>query len=191
MSGKIRCFIAFDIEDTVILDKILEVQNLLTSEFRGLKIVKPENIHITLRFLGEIPPVMVDSVIKMMDKIDFEPFNVKISGVGAFPNPRRPSVIWAGIDEGVKELKQIFKQIESGLMELGFKPEPKGFSPHLTIARVRRGFNRRMLTPKLLELSNVEFGEFQAESLRLKKSVLTPKGPIYSTLHEVKAKSSI
>lgn len=191
MSDKIRCFIAFDIEDAAILDKILEVQNLLASEFRGLKIVRPENIHITLRFLGEIPPVMVDSVINMIDRIYFEPFKVKISGVGAFPNPRRPSVIWAGIDEGVQELKQIFRQMESGLKELGFKPEPRGFSPHLTIARVRHGFNRRMLTPKLLELSNIEFGEFQAESLRLKKSVLAPKGPVYSTLHEVKAESRV
>lgn len=186
--NKIRCFISFDVEDESILDRMVEAQRLLLTSCRGLKAVKRENVHITLRFLGEISPAMVDSVIEVMNRVSFTPFTIKISGVGAFPNLRRPSVIWAGITEGVEELKEIFRQIESGLIEIGFKPEPKGFSPHITLARVRRGFNRSAVASKVLELSDFEFGEFRAENLRLKRSVLTPKGPIYSTIHEVKAK---
>ncbi|MEM2875675.1 MAG: RNA 2',3'-cyclic phosphodiesterase [Candidatus Bathyarchaeia archaeon] len=185
---KIRCFIAFDLEDALILNKISEIQRILVSSGR-LKIVEPENIHITIRFLGEINSVMMDAVINAMEDVTFKPFDVKISGLGAFPNLRKPLVIWAGIGKGAQELKQIFKQVESRLVGLGFKPEPKGFSPHLTIARVRQGFNAPILSSKILELSDVEIGEFRAESLRLKRSVLTPKGPVYSTLHEVKAKS--
>ncbi|MCD6529663.1 RNA 2',3'-cyclic phosphodiesterase [Candidatus Bathyarchaeota archaeon] len=185
---RIRCFISFDVEDETILDRMVEAQRILLAGCRGLKIVKRENIHITLRFLGEIPSTTVDSVVDVMDKVRFTPFTVKILGVGAFPNLRRPSVVWAGITEGVDELKDIFRQIESGLIEIGFKPEPKGFSPHITLARVRRGFNRGAVAPKVLELRDFEFGEFRAETLRLKKSVLTPRGPIYSTIHEVKAK---
>jgi len=186
--NKIRCFISFDVEDESILDRMVEAQRILLTGCRGLKAVKRENVHITLRFLGEISPTMVDSVIEVMDRVSFTPFTIKISGVGAFPNLRRPSVIWAGITEGVEELKEIFRQIESGLIEIGFKPEPKGFSPHITLARVKRGFNRSAVASKILELSDFEFGEFQAENLRLKRSVLTPKGPIYSTIHEVKAR---
>ncbi|MEM3442722.1 MAG: 2'-5' RNA ligase family protein, partial [Candidatus Bathyarchaeia archaeon] len=81
-------------------------------------------------------------------------------------------------------LQNIFNQLEPQLRRLGFKPDPKGFSPHLTIARVKSGRNKAELAKFIGEHSNYEFGVVKAECLRLKRSDLTPKGPVYSTLRE-------
>jgi 2'-5' RNA ligase len=97
---------------------------------------------------------------------------------------RYPRVVWAGITEGADQLRSIFNQLEPRLRSLGFAPDPKGFSPHLTIARVKSGRNKAELAQCLTENANYEFGVVHAACLRLKRSDLTPKGPIYSTLKE-------
>jgi 2'-5' RNA ligase len=94
-------------------------------------------------------------------------------------------VIWAGIRKGANELKNVFNQLEPNLRELGFRPDPKGFSPHLTLARVKTGRNKAELARCVQDLADYDFGVVKADCLRLKKSVLTPKGPLYSTLREV------
>jgi RNA 2',3'-cyclic 3'-phosphodiesterase len=135
--------------------------------------------------LGDIQTPMVDSIYEEMKKVHFSPFKIEIRGVGAFPKLNYPRVIWAGIMKGSKELKDVFGQLEPRLRGLGFKPDNKGFSPHLTIARVRTGRNKVRLADLIRELEDYEFGIVNAECLRLKKSVLTPKGPIYSNLKEI------
>jgi 2'-5' RNA ligase len=110
---------------------------------------------------------------------------VQIKGLGAFPNPRYPRVVWAGITEGTEHIKSVFSQIEPKLRGLGFTSDNRGFSPHLTIARVRSGRNKQKLAAFLTENANYDFGAIDAKCLRLKKSTLTPKGPIYSTLKEL------
>jgi len=180
----IRSFIAFDIEEAEVLRNLSTVQNMLVETGAGLRIVKPENIHMTLRFLGDISPSQVDAIHGEMEKVDFAPFNVEIKGLGAFPNLRHISVIWAGIRSGANELRQVFYQLEPRLQGLGFKPDPKGFSPHLTIARVKTARNKTELVKRIDALEDFEFGIVKAECLRLKKSVLTPQGPLYSVLRE-------
>ncbi|MEM2104666.1 MAG: RNA 2',3'-cyclic phosphodiesterase [Candidatus Bathyarchaeia archaeon] len=184
MFETIRSFIAFDIENVSVLEKIRKVQKILADSGADLKLVEPENIHITLRFLGNITQNMVDKIYNGMQKIQFTPFDVKVQGLGAFPNPRYPRVLWAGIREGAIQLRGIFEQLEPYLRGLGFAPDRKGFSPHLTIARVRSGRNRGELAERLKENLNFDFGVLEAKCLRLKRSDLTPKGPIYSTLRE-------
>jgi 2'-5' RNA ligase len=180
----IRSFIAFDIEDDTVLRNLSKVQDMLVRTGADLKLVKPENIHVTLRFLGDVTSEMVDQVHGEMEQTQFVPFEVKVKGAGAFPNLRRISVVWAGIRQGANELRAIFDQLEPRLQTLGFKPDYKGFSPHLTIARVKTGRNKEALAEQLKELEDYEFGSIKAECLRLKKSVLTPQGPIYSVLRE-------
>ena len=180
----IRSFLAFDIEEAPVLRGLANVQNMLADTGADLKLVKPENIHITLRFLGNISPRLVEEIHGEMERIDFAPFDVEIKGIGVFPNPRRIRVVWAGIRRGASELGEIFNQLEPRLRRLGFKPDSKGFSPHLTIARVRTGRNKNELVRRLKELEDYEFGLVRAECLRLKRSVLTPRGPIYSVLKE-------
>jgi len=184
MTEMMRSFIAFDIENDSVLKKMIEAQALLTKSGADLKLVEPKNIHVTLRFLGDIAPNTVEKIFEGMKAIQFIPFNIKIQGVGAFPTPRYARVVWAGMSEGANELRSIFSQVEPRLQGLGFSPDPKGFSPHLTIARVRSGRNKAELSRAIDENSGFEFGTIRGECLRLKRSVLTPKGPIYSTLKE-------
>jgi 2'-5' RNA ligase len=181
---QIRSFIAFDIVEQPVLKNFANVQNMLVETGADLRLVNPENIHITLRFLGNIAPAMVDQIHGEMEQVEFDPFEITIKGLGAFPNLRRINVVWAGIRKGANELRTIFEQLEPRLQNLGFKHDVKGFSPHLTIARVKTGRNKAALAKQLMELEDYEFGSVKAECLKLKKSVLTPQGPIYSVLKE-------
>jgi 2'-5' RNA ligase len=168
-----------------VLKKLTAVQAQLARTGADLKVVEPKNIHITLRFLGNVTAGTVEEIYQGMKKVQFVPFDVKICGVGAFPDPRYPRVVWAGITDGADKLQGIFSQLEPQLRSLGFAPDPKGFSPHLTIARVRSGRNKAELAKFVNENVGYEFGAVRAACLRLKRSDLTPKGPIYSTLKEV------
>ena len=189
MSGTIRTFLAFDIEDQTILQRLSHAQKRISNSGADLKTVKPQNIHVTIRFLGDIQPSMVDAIHEEMKQISFSPFNIQLQGLGAFPKPNHPRVVWAGIQKGSEELKDVFQQLEPRLRGLGFKPDTKGFSPHLTIARVRNGRNKFRLAELIQEMANYEFGTIQAKCLRLKKSDLTPRGPIYTNLREVCGKT--
>ncbi|MEM3881560.1 MAG: RNA 2',3'-cyclic phosphodiesterase [Candidatus Bathyarchaeia archaeon] len=184
MSESVRSFIAFDIESDAVLSRVSAAQSLLARTGADVKLVEPQNIHITLRFLGNITPAMIEKVFEEMKQIQFTPFNVQIKCIGVFPDLRYPRVVWAGITEGADQLKSIFSQLEPRLRGLGFAPDSKGFSPHLTIARVRSGRNKAQLAKFIIENASYDFGSVAAKCLRLKKSDLTPKGPVYSTLKE-------
>jgi 2'-5' RNA ligase len=184
MTEAIRSFIAFDMDNELVLKKITAMQDLLAKSGADLKLVEPKNIHITVRFLGNITPNTVEKIFEEMKKLQFAPFDVKIHGIGAFPNVHYPRVVWAGMTDGADQLQSIFNQLEPHLRSLGFTPDQKGFSPHLTIARVKSGRNKVELAEFVTENVGYEFGIIKAKCLRLKRSDLTPKGPIYSTLKE-------
>lgn len=185
MSEQIRSFVAFDMDNESVLKSLTTVQAQLARTGADLKVVEPKNIHITVRFLGNVTAKTVEEIYESMKKVQFVPFDVKICGVGAFPDARYPRVVWAGMTEGAEKLRGIFSQLEPNLRSLGFAPDPKGFSPHLTIARVRSGRNKAELASFINENVGYEFGVVRAACLRLKRSDLTPRGPIYSTLKEV------
>lgn len=185
MSEPIRSFVAFDMDNESVLKRLTAVQAQLTRTGADLKVVEPKNIHITLRFLGNVTAETAEKIYEGMKRVQFVPFDVKICGVGAFPDARYPRVVWAGMTEGADKLRDIFSQLEPHLRSLGFAPDPKGFSPHLTIARVRSGRNKAELAKFINENVGYEFGTVRAACLRLKRSDLTPRGPIYSTLKEV------
>jgi len=184
MPESIRSFLAFDLENETVRKRLAAVQNLLVQTGADLKLVEPHNIHMTIRFLGDIASHMVEKVFEEMQKVQFNPFDVRISGLGVFPDLRYPRVVWVGIAEGADQLKNVFSQLEPRLRGLGFTPDSKGFSPHLTIARVKSGKNKAQLAEFVTKNASYDFGSVKAECLRLKKSELTPKGPIYSTLKE-------
>lgn len=184
MPEAIRSFIAFDVNEESVRKRMADMQGLLVGTRADLKLVKPENIHVTLRFLGNIAPSMVEKIFEEMKKVQFTPFDVKIRGLGAFPRLRYPRVVWVGITEGADRLRNVFSQLEPRLRNLGFPPDTKGFSPHLTVARVKSGRNKAELVKFINENADYEFGVIKADCLKLKRSDLTPKGPIYSTLKE-------
>ena len=178
----VRCFIAVEVDDPSTLDGIAKAQSSLNSTEAHLKLVERENLHLTLKFLGDVREGLLPEVAKAVSETSFRPFRMALRGVGVFPNLRRPRVIWAGITEGVEELTAIFRDLEPRLVDLDFKPESRPFSPHITIARVRSGRNRDRLIEEVMALRDTDFGDFEARHVKLKKSILTPRGPIYTDL---------
>lgn len=148
-----------------------------------LKMVNLANVHITLKFLGDIDEKLVPEIEEIIKNAvsGIGPFTMKLKGSGAFPNLNRISVIWAGM-ENADALGEIARKIDSGLKPLGFQPEKRKFSPHVTVARVKSSKNKDKLVDIIKQFSNTEFGEVPVKRIILKKSVLTPQGPIYSDI---------
>jgi 2'-5' RNA ligase len=178
----VRCFIAVEVDDPSTLDGIARAQSSLNTTGANLKLVERENIHLTLKFLGDVRAGRIPEVINVVSGTNFEALRMALKGMGVFPSFRRPRVVWAGITEGVEELTSIFRELEPRLVELDFKPESRPFSPHITIARVRSGRNRDRLIEEVMALEDMIFGGFEVRHVKLKKSVLTPRGPIYTDL---------
>jgi 2'-5' RNA ligase len=184
---RIRSFVAVDMDDASLISKLVEAQRALRNLGADLKLVEPENIHATVRFLGEVPVATIELVKEQMNEVKFGPFDAEFVGLGAFPNLRRINVVWVGMRKGQEEVTRIFEQLEPRLEKIGFAPDRKGFSPHVTIARVKTGRMREELAKFVDEMRDSPFGVVHVDELRLKKSVLTPKGPVYSTVHAVRA----
>ena len=182
----IRSFIALDCNSNHILSNIADIQRTIISTNADVKCVEPENIHITLKFLGDISETQVEEVKKIIMETSFNPFKIGFQGIGVFPKINRPRTIWVGIHQGMQELSEIFKKLEKQLTQIGFQADKRRFNPHLTVCRVRSGRNRAQLIDTLLELRNIQVGELHADHITLKKSVLTPRGPIYSSLAKSK-----
>jgi 2'-5' RNA ligase len=180
----IRCFVAVECGGDELAAKLREVRVVLEAARADIKFVEPENVHLTLKFLGEIEPSLAEQVSKVVKETSFQPFSAKIERVGVFPNLRRPRVVWAGITEGVPQLAEIWSDVDEKLSRLGFERERRRFSPHVTIGRVRSGRNRDSLVQEISSLSDYVFGSLHVDRVKLKKSVLTPSGPIYTTLAE-------
>lgn len=177
---------AFDVEDEAVLERIIRVQRQLESAKARLKLVEPKNVHVTMRFLGEISPSTVDLIRKAMDEMKFYEFKIRLKGLGAFPKPTFPRAIWIGVREGNDELTRIYSEMESKLRGIGIRPENRPFHPHVTIARLKGG-EKSKIVEVIDAMSDYEFGVIVGRSFRLKKSILSPKGPVYSTVHEVTA----
>jgi len=183
----IRSFIAVPLTDQI-HQNLAEFSNQhgLDNRAFGLKPVKPANIHLTMKFLGEIEESQTAKLSAALDKVStgLLPFKVTIRGIGAFPAwNRNPRIIWVGADP-VEPLQKIYSCVESVTTRLGFPPESRGFSPHLTLARVNTQTDQ--LASQLKRLSQLTpepfFGEMMVECLVLFKSVLLPQGPVYTAL---------
>ena len=177
-----RVFIAVDIDDQKIISHIVSIGREIKASGAHVKLVEPENIHITLKFLGEIQEKDLEIVNSIVSESveGIKKFYINMVGVGAFPTPKNPRVIWVGVSEGAQELTNLAVKVSSQLERLGFRKENRPFSPHVTICRVKR------YNPRLKELikryEDQEFGKFLVKEVRVKQSKLTPQGPIYKTL---------
>ncbi len=183
---RIRAFIAVDFNNVEVVNGILTLQNKIASIGADIKFVEKENLHITLKFLGEVPHDIITNIQKALLKVKFKPFSVTVKGVGVFPNSRNIRIVWISIEEGVNKLISLQNNIEEKLSVLGFKRE-KNFIPHLTIGRIKSGRNRDKLINILNEFRDFTFGEQLIDTFHLKRSILTSKGPIYSNLYSIEA----
>ena len=176
-----RTFVAAEITDQGILNSIKRLQSNLRI---GARPVELQNMHFTLLFLGEISEDMVQIVQNELRNIQFESFDISFEGIDAFPKPKFPRVVWVGVKNGAEDLVKLAKNVEEKLSPLGFKSD-KEFKPHITIFRIKNKIGD--ITDELAKYSNEKFGSQRISEIKFKKSILTPNGPIYSDLQEIKA----
>ncbi len=208
-----RTFIAIELPQEI-KSSLAKLQEQLKQSNADVKWVEPQNIHLTLKFLGEIDEQKLDKITRIIKdtSIARDVFSIRISSLGAFPkintstalsiNPERaqasrrvnfPRVLWVGIDQGDKETKEIAKTLEEKIQKLGIPKEDRPFSSHITIGRVRSPKNKENLVQLLNKLAGnltAEGLEFVATKITLFKSKLSPKGPTYEVLHEANLKTT-
>lgn len=179
-----RGFIAVDVTTTPF---ITEFEHNITKSGADVKLVDPTIIHITLKFLGDTDEKHIETIEQQMKESiqGIQPFAIQLIGTGVFPNQNYMKVVWIGI-ENSEPLKKITNNLNQTLEPLGFTKEKKDFSPHLTIGRVKTAKNKQQLLSLIQQYSNTDFGTQEINIIKLKKSDLTPRGPIYTTLKEIK-----
>jgi 2'-5' RNA ligase len=181
-----RIFIAIDFSEEI-KESLAQAEAHLKYSGADVKWVEKDNIHLTLKFLGEVDEKKVEEIKAILDNIasGTRPFETTIKDLGAFPKIEYPRVVWGGIDKGAGELKIIAEKVDEALSKLGFEKETRSFAAHLTIGRVRSPKNKEKLKEKMLsyKLSAVSC---KINEIVLFKSTLTPKGSIYTKLHEAK-----
>lgn len=180
---RFRAFIAVDIDP---LPPLLDFNRELMDVGRGLKPVEMESVHITLKFLGDIDDALVPRIVECMrsSATGISPFEIRVQGSGVFPSRSNAKVVWAGL-EGAEPLRLMTQRLESCLEPLGFPNEDREFKAHLTMARVKDP-RASADAARVADLyKEIEFGTQPVRELRLKKSVLSPRGPTYSDVATV------
>jgi 2'-5' RNA ligase len=174
--NSIRAFLAIDI-DPKIKEEIFEFIKQMFLHNIGIKWVKPDNLHLTLAFLGETPMDKISPLCDIMKKISnrHKAFTIKLSGFGCFPNLKSPRVIWIGVQKS-RPLFNLKKDIDAELDNLGLTYDKKTFSPHLTIGRVKTPV---ALKPAIFEVPDFS-ASFSASEIHLVKSDLFKDGPVYT-----------
>lgn len=180
-----RAFIAIELSEAV----RLAIQEFM-DEFRkfGLRAswVNPENLHLTLRFLGDVDEAVLAG---LGDSLACAyraraPFRLKVAGAGCFPNPRRPSVLWVGVADAPEALWTVQAIAEAGARESGLEADVKTYRPHVTVARMRDSHGPDGFSKRLHEANRFCAGEFTVQNVSLFSSTLTPQGAIYRKLRE-------
>jgi 2'-5' RNA ligase len=182
----IRSFICVDVAD--------EVRSALTREHRQFnrqakeyRWVDPENYHLTIKFLGNVSAMKIPDIADGIREAtaSLEPFEVNIFGFDAFPYKSNPRVVWAGVNEGSEELMELWESIDTKLVQLGFPPEQREFTPHLTLGRVKSGNKRADLMPLFSRLENRDWGHYTVDAVKVMKSELKRRGPEYTVLEKI------
>lgn len=182
-----RAFIAVELGD---ISKITPLVSEIDKADAGYKLAEPEAMHITLKFLGDTEERMVPEVQACIEAAvrNIAPFDIGFKGYGAFPNTRRMRILWIGVTGG-EALVTIAKYLEDALEELGFERENREFTPHITLGRLKGDFAKRSgvraMDVLFDQYKDTDFGGCRVARILLKKSELTPNGPIYSNILEV------
>lgn len=185
MSQNIRTFVAVEI-DAAITGRAVEVIDKLRSVPVDVKWVEPENMHLTVKFLGDVDISDTYEVCKAVTRAvkDVEPFDLEIRGVGAFPNIQRPRTIWFGGGEGEQQMADLANRLDNELFKVGFRKEGRRFQTHLTLGRVHteRGPALADLSRLLEEYVDLEVGSTPIDEVIIFSSTLTRTGPVYDPL---------
>lgn len=185
-----RAFIAIELSDDI-RSTLSQIQSRLKYSGADIKWVEEKNIHLTLKFLGEINEDRCKKIIALLDDIGrlTRPFEINLKDIGTFPDMDNPKVIWVGLDRGAVESKLLAERIDDALAGIGFEKESRQFAAHLTIGRARSQKNKEALKQTLSTYSlKLIAGPQLIDHITLFQSTLTPKGPVYTKLHESRLK---
>jgi 2'-5' RNA ligase len=177
----VRAFVALELSDEI-RSRLAEAQNTLRTCSARLTFVDPELIHITAKFLGEVGTDLLPEITDALRRIPFAPFTVS-SGEITVNNRKRPHTVWSSVEDGGKG-QQLLDALDAAIGPLGFEPEARRFTPHATVARVKV-FDPTLFSA-LKGMEGKTYGSCEVGGLKLKKSTLTPRGPVYEDLLEVK-----
>jgi len=179
----LRLFFALPLSPRMI-DIVSHHMEQFRSSGADIKWVKPENLHVTLKFLGETPKARLVTIIEAGKRshAGIEPFETFWSGFGAFPSLKKARVIWAGMSKGQESLKRLALTLEQEMVHEGYPAESREFTPHLTIGRTRSPAGLEKLARLVESSRNSKIGTMQVTTFSLMKSTLTPGGPIYEEL---------
>ncbi len=182
----VRCFIAVDVDKSALSSSLWT--HLRPLEQQGVRIIPPENHHITIYFLGETSTSTVDQLREELKTIDFKPFTLKLGNFETFPPITKRSnryVLHLNVMRGDDDLKMLYQQVMEIVTQLGFPRERRRFRPHLTLARIKHPKPRVVAVLRdllALDDSDLSFPEITITSFQLKKSTLTPQGAIYDNI---------
>ncbi len=182
----IRLFIAFSLPNEI-RNELGSIIEALRSENDGIKWVRPENIHLTLRFIGDTKQELIKDISNCIDASiqNEQNFDMSLDRLGAFPNLNRPRTIWAAPSGDIDRMRRIVERLEKNLQSLGIEEERKNFKPHLTLGRVRNPASNQRLTNNIETFKHRPL-PFTLDNVILYQSTLTPKGPIYKKRHIAK-----
>jgi 2'-5' RNA ligase len=182
-----RLFLAIPI-DKQILSTLAGAVDKLRGSRGPVRWVRPEGMHLTLKFLGDTNEDRVESLVQAVSGTcrNIMPFPISVTGAGAYPNLRRPRVLWAGVVESSGTLKRLVKQVEEEAEKLGWERERREFSPHITIGRVKGNMNIARLTTAVKEIKDEHWGDQEVGELVLYSSKLRPGGAVYEKVHVFK-----
>lgn len=182
----LRSFVALGIGPDV-RRRLAAAQQELNAAKASVKWVPAANLHLTLKFLGDIAEDRVPSIMGALAAAaqDIQPFDMRVRGLGAFPNLRRPRVVWAGVDEGSEQATQLAQAVEREFVSVGLEREKRHFSAHITLGRVRSAAGVSALAALIEKQAGTDFGTVQVRGIVLMKSELRPSGAIYSVLDEL------
>lgn len=180
---KIRAFIAVPLPAHV-TEALGRLQAQLKNFGIRMKYIDPENIHLTLKFLGDIRAVDAGAIGQKLTEAaaGFSPIELSAKGLGVFPGIRKPRVLWAGVAGQTEILERLQQIVEEAMAGLGFEKENRRFAGHLTLGRFKGGADSLLLADAIRKYGDFESGPFIIKSLELFESTLTPKGPVYAKL---------
>jgi len=183
MSKTVRTFIAIEIPNTVI-SKIRELQDAIKAYGFKIRWVRAENIHLTLKFLGDVEEIKINEIAKAVSKTaeEHSPISLKAKGIGVFPGIKRPRVLWVGLAGQLEALVKLQKTLDENLIVLDFSREKRAFKGHLTMGRIKDRIDVKKLGDALMAFRRFESETFTAGQIILYKSDLTPSGAVYTKL---------
>jgi 2'-5' RNA ligase len=179
----IRAFLAIELPEAL-RPGLAQVQGELKRSRAEVRWVPPGNIHLTLKFFGNVPEADIGSLALAAGEAAAgeEPFHLKVTVAGAFPSPKAPRVVWVGLGGDVVPLTRLYHKLEKAFAALGYLPEGRAFNPHLTLGRVKSPVNREKLAGMLAKLPPLNWPPFTVKELILFQSVLSPQGSKYTPL---------